>query len=101
VWGQNVYKVKDFYNFFFRDVSPISSLPLIWKTKCVMKQKVFAWLLMIDRLNTRDMLCCRQYPIPNDKCVTCNQVRENKGPPIFLLHSEQEPLEYFGDSLGQ
>jgi hypothetical protein len=78
VWGWNDYRVKDFYKFFFREVVPISSLPLVWKSKCVMKQKVFAWLLMIDRLNTRDMLCRRQFHIPNDKCVVCNQIRETR-----------------------
>jgi hypothetical protein len=78
VWGQSVYHVKKYYDFFFREVIPNPSLPLIWKTKCVMKQKVFAWLLMMDRLNTRDMLCRRQCPIPDVNCVVCQQVRETR-----------------------
>jgi hypothetical protein len=28
----------------------------IWKSKCVPKIKFFAWLLLNDRLNTRNML---------------------------------------------
>jgi hypothetical protein len=78
VWGQSTYHVKKFYDFFFREVIPNPCLPLIWKTKCVMKQKVFAWLLVRDRLNTRDMLCRRQCPIPDNKCVVCHQVQETR-----------------------
>jgi hypothetical protein len=86
VWGQDTYKVSKFYEFYFRHIVPIPSLPLIWKTKCVMKQKVFAWLLVMDRLNTRDILCRRKCPIPDDKCVVCHQVRETRDHLFFDCH---------------
>ncbi len=46
----------------------------LWKTKCVMKIKVFAWLLFCDRLNTRDMLDRRHYAKEDDDltCALCN-----------------------------
>ena len=71
VWGVSEYRTKKFYKFFFRDIIPVPVLPLIWKTKCVMKLKVFAWLLIQDRLNTRDMLARRHCPISDISCVIC------------------------------
>ena len=46
----------------------------LWKIKCVMKIKVFAWLMFCDRLNTRDMLDRRHCAKENDDltCVLCN-----------------------------
>ena len=61
---------------FILKISPMAALPKIWKTKCMMKHKVFAWLFMMDSLNTWDMLVRRQCPIPDAKCVTCQQERE-------------------------
>ena len=43
-----------------------------------MKHKVFAWILFIDRLNTRDMLLRRKCPINDVKCVVCQQQRETR-----------------------
>lgn len=39
---------------------------LIWESKCVMKLKVFAWLLFTDRLNTKDMLRRTHYNVVNN-----------------------------------
>jgi hypothetical protein len=61
-WGKTEYEASKFYKFYFREIKPLACLPLIWKSKCQMKHKVFAWLLMIDRLNTRDLLARRQCP---------------------------------------
>mgnify|MGYP003702955895 CR=1 FL=1 len=45
-------------------------LKWIWKSKCTMKVKVFRWLLLIDRLNTRDMLD-RKHCAPVNSDLTC------------------------------
>jgi hypothetical protein len=39
----------------------------------------FAWLLLVDRLNTKTMLTRRNYSVgPNDHCLLCNdQVNED------------------------
>lgn len=56
-----------------------SYLHWIWESKCTMKIKVFGWLLLIDRLNTRDMLDrkhCAPQGVPLT-CVLCGQnIRE-------------------------
>jgi hypothetical protein len=44
----------------------------LWKSSCMMKNKVFAWLLLNDRLNTRDLLIRRNWKVTEDKhCVLC------------------------------
>lgn len=76
--GKTEYAASKFYKFYFREIKPLACLPLIWKSKCEMKHKVFAWLLMIDRLNTHDLLARRQCPIENTNCVVCMQQREDR-----------------------
>lgn len=46
----------------------------IWKSKCTMQWKVFLWLLLADRLNTRNMLRRRHYRITDDdySFLLCN-----------------------------
>ena len=44
----------------------------IWKSACTMNYKVFAWLLLRDRLNTRDLLQRRDWHVTDDThCVLC------------------------------
>lgn len=70
-WGE--YTAKRFYEFCFREVQVDPEFCLIWKSKCTMKIKVFLWLLLADRMNTRDMLRRRHYNIGNDlSCMLCD-----------------------------
>ena len=47
----------------------------IWKSSCQAKHKVFFWLLLHDRLNTRDLLARKFFTLPSYECATlqCNQ----------------------------
>lgn len=50
-----------------------------------MKIKVFAWLLLSDRLNTRNMLNRRHFLIGDDlKCVLCDAEVEETLDRLFL-----------------
>lgn len=72
VWGKAHYNSADYYRFFFRDVQAHQVFSWLWKSKCVMKMKVFGWLLLNDRLNTRNMLLRRHYNIGDDHdCLLC------------------------------
>lgn len=74
IWNSDVYTSKRFYKLNFSALQPPRSLVWLWKTKCVMKIKVFAWLLFCDRLNTRDMLDRRHCAKEDEDltCVLCN-----------------------------
>ena len=51
----------------------------IWSSSCTMKIKVFAWMMIMDRLNTKDMVERRHWHIEDGTtCVLCHlQVRED------------------------
>ena len=57
-------------NFHHLVVDPI--LKWIWKCSCTLKLKVFGCLLLMDRLNTRDMMQHRHWNIQDDICVMCH-----------------------------
>jgi hypothetical protein len=45
----------------------------IWKSEVLHKQKVFVWLLLVDRLNTRDMMDRRNWHLHSGvDCETCS-----------------------------
>ena len=72
VWGKTICKSTDYYRFFFRDIQSHQVFCWICKSECMMKLKVFAWLLFHDRLNTRNMLKRRHYNIGDDhNCLLC------------------------------
>jgi hypothetical protein len=56
IWGQHRYFACHFYQYQFRELRPSKSILWIWESKCIPKIKFFAWLLLNDRLNTRNML---------------------------------------------
>lgn len=74
IWISDVYTAKHFYKLNFLALNPPRPFVWLWKTKCVMKVKVFAWLLFSDRLNTRGMLNRRHYAKEDDDltCVLCD-----------------------------
>lgn len=74
IWISDVYTAKHFYKLNFLALNPPRPFVWLWKTKCVMKVKVFAWLLFSDRLNTRGMLNRRHCAKEDDDltCVLCD-----------------------------
>ena len=73
LWGSDHYSSSRFYNFCFREIVPHESFNWIWKCKCTPKIKFFCWLLLSDRLNTRNMLRRRHYTVGNTfSCTMCN-----------------------------
>lgn len=72
VWGQK-FTAANFYSFCFRSSQVDEAFAWIWKSNCNMKWKVFAWLLLVDRLNTRNMLRRRHFAVENNDytCMLC------------------------------
>jgi hypothetical protein len=70
-WGDSYTSAK-FYSHIHSHISVPLVFKWIWKSSCTMKAKNLAWLLLRDRLNTRDLLQRRQWKVTNDKhCVMC------------------------------
>lgn len=70
VWGNGIFSSQKIYAMNFMHIQVPNSINWIWKSKCAMKIKVFGWLLLIDRLNTYDMLD-RRHCAPHNAALTC------------------------------
>jgi hypothetical protein len=70
-WG-DTYRPSKFYAHIHAHLQAPPVFKWLWKSACIMKLKVFAWLLLSDRLNTRDLLVRRNWKVTEDKhCVLC------------------------------
>jgi hypothetical protein len=56
----------------------------IWRSKCQMKHKVFFWLLLKDRLSTRDLLRRKDMNLDSFTCDLCILQRLESGAHLFL-----------------
>ena len=78
-------------------VDPISKW--IWKCSCTLKFKVFGRLLLMDRLNTRDMMQRRHWNIQDDTCVMCHSAsHEDRAHLFFACNFSQRVWNYLGIS---
>jgi hypothetical protein len=83
-WGDK-FTAKKYYNFCFRNITPPAPFLWIWKAKIWPKLKFFAWLLLADRLNTRNMLKRRHINIGNIfTCPLCNSGEEETVEHLFF-----------------
>jgi hypothetical protein len=85
-WGDK-FTSKKYYNYSFRNITPPAPFLWIWKSKLWPKLKVFAWLLLADRLSTRNMLKRRNINIGNIfTCPLCNSGEEESLPFVLQVH---------------
>jgi hypothetical protein len=83
-WG-DYFSSRKYYKFVYRSVSPPATFSWIWKSNLWPKLKVFSWLLMVDRLNTRNMLKRRHLNIGNDySCPPCSTGEEETLEHLFF-----------------
>jgi hypothetical protein len=72
VWGEK-YTSSRYYKFLFERVPRDKALNSIWTSKALPKLKVFLWLLMHDRLNTRDIMIRKHWKVDSGpECILCN-----------------------------
>ena len=71
-WGAQ-YKAPKLYKLAFSEHQVPVVFSWVWKCKVTPRVKFFAWLILVDRLNTRDMLARRNFNVqPNNICVLCS-----------------------------
>lgn len=72
VWKDGTYSSSLYYKHCFREVVASPIYAWIWKSKVLLRIKVFAWLMVSDRLNTREMIKRRNWKLEGtDHCVLC------------------------------
>jgi hypothetical protein len=70
-WGSK-YTSAQFYAYIHKHIQVPGVYKWIWKSCCIMRTKVFAWLVLRDRLNTRDLLQRRHWHVTDDThCELC------------------------------
>ena len=57
------YTTKKYYDLVHRPIVANPILNWIWKSCCTMSIKMFAWLVIMDRVNTKDMIQRRHWRI--------------------------------------
>jgi hypothetical protein len=67
------YTATRFYHLPYKNVHPPRSFIWLWDSSCANKIKVFAWLLLMDRLNVRNILRRKKHKLQgnNYNCVLC------------------------------
>jgi hypothetical protein len=58
IWG-NDYTSRKFYKYIFDTIEAHPIFKLMWKSSCTPRVKFFAWLILVDWLNTKTMLTRR------------------------------------------
>jgi hypothetical protein len=72
-WGSSTYSSRKFYQHQFACLVPPKPLKWIWKSKCIPKIKFCDWLLLVDRLNTRNVLRrCNKFLEEGYNCAMYN-----------------------------
>jgi hypothetical protein len=86
IWGNSTYTSSRFYNFPFSNIHPPAPFIWIWDSKCCNKLRVFSWLLLMDRLNTRNILKRKRHKLEgnNYNCVLCNNNMEETAFHLFF-----------------
>lgn len=85
IWGQTGFSSSRYYQYIFSSLATPRTVTWIWKSKCVPKIKFFAWLLLNDRLNTRNMLRRRHKFLEEGyNCVLCLEGREETLEHLFF-----------------
>ena len=66
------YTTKKYYDLVHKPIVANPLLTWMWKSCCTMSIKMFAWLVIMDRVNTKDMIQRRHWRIEDGpKCVLC------------------------------
>jgi hypothetical protein len=68
-WGTQKYSPKKFYTLAFRHLDVSLVFEWIWKSKYSPRLKFFAWLVVVDRLNTIHMLHRRNLNASQDNAL--------------------------------
>ena len=102
IWGNQRFSSSKYYQNHFANVAPHPAVIWIWKSKCIPKIKFFAWLVLNDRLNTRNMLRRRcKFLVEGYNCALCQdgveETIEHLFFSLFYLKLQMACLVYYLD----
>jgi hypothetical protein len=71
IWGSSTFSIQKAYQSLSGTIPTHPALKLLWKNKCQPKHRVFFWLLLQNKLNTRDRLRSRHMHLDSYNCENC------------------------------
>jgi hypothetical protein len=85
-FAQNgVYTSMAFYKYIFSGLQVSYIFRKLWKSKCLNKQKVFIWLILVDRINTGDMMDRRHWHVSSGlNCAVCTASEKETKEHLFF-----------------
>lgn len=84
---QHIYSVSKVYRKIIIHFSTHSSLKWLWKSSCQPKHKVFFWLMLQDRLNTRGQLRRKHMILESHDCELCILHMEETSRHLFIKYN--------------
>jgi hypothetical protein len=84
IWGSDNYFSQKAYRHFMGQTQVHPIYRHLWKSKCQSKHRVFYWLWLKNRLNTRDMLRRKNMELESYSCENCLWQREETLYHLFL-----------------
>ena len=70
-WGTNYSSTKMYKELIAGELSP-PIFKQIWKCATMLRYKIFFWLLLHDRVNSRNLLHRKSFYLPSYECVLCH-----------------------------
>jgi len=84
IWNSGKFLVKKTYKHLNGHQSIHPVYKWLWASSCQAKHKVFFWLLLKDRLSTRDLLQRKNMHLQSANCVLCNSAVQETLVHLFL-----------------
>lgn len=84
IWNSDSFSVKRAYKQLRGHLILHLVYSWLWKSSCQNKHKVFFWLLIKDRLSTRELLRRKNMALQDHNCILCNGSTEETLFHIFL-----------------
>jgi hypothetical protein len=84
IWGNAHYSSQNAYKHLLGTQAVHPAFGWLWKSSWQMKYKVFFWLLLQNRLNTRAILRRRNMTLESYTCEICIRQREETLSHLFL-----------------
>jgi len=84
IWNSKVFSVKKTYKQLSGNQRVHPAFRWLWASACQCKHKVFFWLLMKDRISTRELLKRKNMALQDFTCVLCSNNTEESLLHLFL-----------------
>jgi hypothetical protein len=86
-WGSSIFASAKVYKILVGHSGIHPTYKWLWKSNCQPKHKVFFWLLINDKLSTRNILKRKNMHLDSYNCVLCSLLTEETMSHVFVDRS--------------